>query len=203
MLKDLAKVFDPDTFRVEAKVDHFVDDLEGIALLERYLYTSSLNIDGIWGGHTGPGTKTVLPHEARVRLDIRLVPDQEPEKMIALVRRHLDKKGYPDIAVEVHDRYDWSRTPVDAAIVRAARRAYESMGHRPEVWPRVGGSLPMYLFTKEPLRIPVVYGGLGYGARAHAPDEYMVIEGAGKVAGLLEQEMSYLRILESYGEVAG
>lgn len=203
MLKSLAGVFDPDAFRVENKVDHFLDDLEGVALLEKYLYGSSLNMDGIWGGHTGPGMKTVLPHEVRVRLDIRLVPNQRPERMIELVRRHLDRQGFPDIAVEVEDRYDWSQTPPDAPIVRATRKAYEAMGYTPEVWPRVAGSLPMYLFSKDPLRLPVVYGGLGYGAHAHAPDEYMVIEGTGRVAGLVEQEMSYLRILAAYAEVAG
>lgn len=203
MLRELAKAYDPDTFRVENKVDHFVDDLEGSALLERYLYGTTLNIDGIWGGHTGPGTKTVLPSMVRARLDIRLVPDQDPEKVIAAVRRHLDRKGYPDIEVEVHDRYDWSQTPADAPIVRAARRAYEAMGHTPETWIRVGGSLPMYLFTKDPLRLPAISAGLGHGAHAHAPDEYMVIEGTGKVAGLIKQEMSYLHILDAYAEVAG
>lgn len=203
MVKELAKTYDPDTFRVENKVDHFIDDLEDADLLERYLYSTTLNIDGIWGGHTGPGTKTVLPHEVRARLDIRLVPDQDPDRVIAAVRAHLDRKGYPDIEVEVHDRYDWSQTPIDAPIVRATRTAYEAMGHRPETWVRVGGSLPMYLFTQDPLRLPAISAGLGHGAHAHAPDEYMVLEGTGKVAGLVEQEVSYLAILDAYGAVAG
>src|SRR3990170_607511 len=199
ILKDLATSFDPQAFRVENKVDHFLDDLEGIPLLEKYLYASTLNVDGIWGGHTGPGTKTVLPAEARARIDIRLVPDQEPGAMVARVRNHLDKKGFPDVEVLVHDRYDWSQTPVDAPIVTAAKKAYQGMGHAPEVWPRIGGSLPMYLFTKEPLRLPALAGGLGHGAHAPAPDEFMGIEGARGVEGLLGQETSYLRILETYG----
>ena len=200
-LKDLAASFDPEAFRVENKVDHFLDDLEGIALLERYLYASTLNVDGIWGGHTGPGTKTVLPAEARARLDVRLVPDQAPDAMLARIRTHLDKKGFPDVEVLVHDRYDWSQTPAGAPIVTAAMKAYQGMGHAPEVWPRIGGSLPMYLFTKEPLRLPALAAGLGHGAHAHAPDEYMVVEGARGVEGLLGQEASYLRILEAYAEV--
>lgn len=202
-LVELARTFDPDTFRVDNKVDHFIGDLEGVHLIEKYLYSSTLNIDGIWGGHTGPGTKTVLPHEVRAKVDVRLVPDQQPDKVLAAIRGHLDRKGFPDIGIELHDRYDWSRTPPDAPIVRAARNAYAAMGHAPETWPRVGGSLPMYLFTKDPLRLPALAAGLGHGAHAHAPDEYMVIEGTGKVAGLTAQELSYLQILDAYAEVAG
>ncbi|HEV8595620.1 MAG TPA: M20/M25/M40 family metallo-hydrolase [Thermoplasmata archaeon] len=203
IVRDLARTFNPDAFRTENKVDHFVHDLAGPDLLERYLYSTTLNIDGIWGGHTGPGTKTVLPSEARARIDVRLVPNQDPEKVIAAIRRHLDKKGFPDVEVEVHDRYPWSQTPQDAPIVRATTRAYEAMGHAPEVWIRVGGSLPMYVFTGDPLRLPAISAGLGYGAHAHAPDEYIVIEGTGRIAGLVEQESSYLRILDAYAQVAG
>ncbi len=203
LVEELARTYDPDTFRAENKVDRFSDDLEGTALLERYLYSTTLNIDGIWGGHTGPGTKTVLPHEVRARLDVRLVPNQQVDKVIDAVRAHLAHAGFPDIEVQVHDRYDWSQTPIGAPIVQATRKAYESLGYRPETWVRVGGSLPMYLFTRDPLRLPAISAGLGYGAHAHAPDEYMVIEGRGKVAGLVEQEMSYLAILDAYAEVAG
>ena len=203
LVRELAKTFDPEAFRVENKVDHFLDDLEDVRLLEAYLYSSTLNIDGIWGGHTGPGTKTVLPHEVRARLDVRLVPDQQPEKVLATIRQHLDRKGFPDIAMEVEDRYEWSQTPADAPIVAAARMAYASMGHESEVWPRVGGSLPMHLFTKDPLRLPALAAGLGHGGGAHAPDEYMVLEGDGKVEGLVGQELSYLAILDAFAEVVG
>lgn len=202
VVRELAASFDPEAFRRENKVDHFIHDLEGVALLERYLYSPTLNIDGIWGGHIGPGTKTVLPHEVHARVDIRLVPEQTSDAVLAALRSHLDRKGYPDVEVFVHDRYDWSQTPPDAAIVLAARKAYEALGHPPEVWPRIGGSLPMYLFTKDPLRLPALAAGLGHGAHAHAPDEYMVVQGTGKVAGLVEQELSYLTILDAYAAVA-
>lgn len=202
VLEALARSFDPDTVRKQNRVERFLNDLEGRELLEQYLYSSTLNIDGIWAGHFGPGTKTVLPHEAHARIDIRLVPDQDPDVVLAAVRAHLDRSGYPDVAVEAHDKYDWSQTPMNASIVRAARDAYGSLGHKAEVWPRVGGSLPMCLFTKDPLRLPALAAGLGHGAGAHAPDEYMVIEGTGKVAGLVEQEMSYLAILEAFGRVS-
>lgn len=199
ILETLAADFDPDVVREADEVDRFIDDLEGRALLERYMYSSTLNIDGIWGGHTGPGTKTVLPHEVRARVDIRLVPNQAPDAIIAAVRNHLDKHGFPDIAIDVHDRYDWSQTRADSRIARATVEAYRAMGHEPQVWPRIGGSLPMYLFTKDPLRLPAIAAGLGYGAHAHAPDEFMVLEGAGRVAGLLEQELSYLHVLDAFG----
>jgi acetylornithine deacetylase/succinyl-diaminopimelate desuccinylase-like protein len=203
LVGELAKTFDPAVVKRQNRLEHFLGDLEGRELLERFLFASTLNIDGIWGGYTGPGTKTVLPHEVRAKVDIRLVPDQVPDKVLAAVRRHLDRHGFPDIGIELHDKYDWSQTPPDAGIVLALRKAYEGMGHAPEVWIRSGGSLPMYLFTKDPLRLPAVHGGLGHGGGAHAPDEYMVLEGTGKVAGLVEQEMSYLAILDAYTGVAG
>ena len=203
LVQELARTFDSNVVKEQNKFDRFIDDLDGADLLERFLYSSTLNIDGIWGGYTGPGTKTVLPHEVRAKVDIRLVPNQVPDRVLEALRSHLDRHAFPDVEINVHDKYEWSQTPVDATIVRAMRVAYERMGHTPEMWVRAGGSLPMYLFTKDPLRLPAITGGLGHGARAHAPDEYMVIEGAGKVSGLVEQEMSYLRILEAYAEVAG
>jgi hypothetical protein len=76
---------------------------------------------------------------------------------------------------------------------------YRARGIEPMVFPHMGGSAPMYLYTKW-LGLPHVSGGLGHGGRAHAPDEYYVIEGDGKVAGLAEAERAYAEILFALAE---
>lgn len=202
LMRDLAKTFREETVLEQNEVERFVDDLHGEDLLRRYLFGTTLNVDGIWGGYTGPGTKTVLPWRVRAKLDVRLVPNQRAADVVPAVRRHLDAHGFGDIAVVAHDAYDWSKTPRDAAIVQAAIAMYRESGCPYEVWPMIGGSLPMCLFTQEPLKLPAVYAGLGHGARAHAPDEYMVVDGNERVRGLVDQELSYLHVLDRFAKLA-
>src|SRR5688572_28553057 len=80
-------------------VDRWIDGLSGRESLLQYLFGTSLNIDGIWSGYTGPGTKTILPHIATAKVDTRLVPNQTPEEALRLIRAHLDRQGFTDIAI--------------------------------------------------------------------------------------------------------
>ena len=200
IVDDLAKIFDEDAWRRQNDVEHYVHDLHGKELLLKALYTTTLNIQGISGGYTGPKFKTVLPHSVRVKLESRLIPNQNRSETLQKIRRHLDAHGYADIQVvdtssELSD--DWSRTNPDAGIVTVVRSAYESWGYRPQVWPFMLGTSPQYLWTKV-LGIPFVSVGLGHGARAHAPDEYFVVEGDGgksTVAGLAEAEKFFVHTL--------
>jgi len=172
-----------DTFTPEAELDQyglkrFKYDLSGVDLMRKYLYQPTLNIDGIISGHTGEGTKTLLPHEARAKIDIRMVPNMRPERMVQLVREHLARHGYADkIEVEVYDAYPpaklgWGDNPAAQALVSA----YQGLGFEPEIWPHLGGSAPFYLFT-ETLKIPTAMGCLGHGGLAHSPNEYATLEG--------------------------
>jgi acetylornithine deacetylase/succinyl-diaminopimelate desuccinylase-like protein len=190
----LAKRWTPDSWRQTMKIERFVDDLDGRALLDRYFFSTTLNIDGFWAGWTGPGSKTILPSRAAAKLDVRLVPDQEAEDIVPLIRRHLDSRGYRDIEIRQLDGYTWSKTSARTPLAQALLKMYRARGIEPLVFPHMGGSAPMYLYTKW-LGLPHVSGGLGHGGRAHAPDEYYVIEGDGKVAGLAEAERSYAEIL--------
>jgi acetylornithine deacetylase/succinyl-diaminopimelate desuccinylase-like protein len=180
------------------QVNEFINDLRGRELLLQYLYSTTLNIDGIWGGYTGPGSKTVLPHKITVKMDARLVPNQSSEEVISNIRKHLDKHGYNDIAVRSLDPYEWSKTSVKEPIVQSMIQAYRMLGYEPEIWPHTASSVPYHLFNRGPLHLPFCDGGLGHGARAHAPDEYLVIEGNEKVAGLASCEKSYVAILDCY-----
>jgi len=203
LVADLATTFDPDVIRQQNRVERFIDDLEGEALLRRFLFSTTLNIDGIFGGYMGEGTKTVLPHRATAKMDIRLVPEQTPEGVVRALRAHLERHGFSDIAVRIHDAYPWSKTSLGSPIAQAVLDAYRAAGVPHEIWPHAGGSLPMYLFTGPPLSKAAVSGGLGHGARAHAPDEYMVLDGGGGVAGLVGQELSYLSVLANFAARAG
>ncbi|NIR86192.1 M20/M25/M40 family metallo-hydrolase [Candidatus Bathyarchaeota archaeon] len=200
LIDKLVETFDEESMKREMKVEKFINELHGKDLLIQYLYSTTLNIDGIWGGYTGPGSKTVLPHKVTVKLDTRLVPDQSPKQIIPKIRKHLDKHGYKDIIIRPMDPYDWSKTSVKEPIVQATIHAYRKLGYEPEIWPMYASSVPYYLFNRKPLRLPFIDAGLGYGARAHAPDEFFVIEGNERVAGLAGCEKSFVFILDTYAQ---
>jgi acetylornithine deacetylase/succinyl-diaminopimelate desuccinylase-like protein len=200
LVNKLTKTFDEETVKHEMKAKRFMNDLHGKELLLQYLYSTTLNIDGIWGGYTGPGSKTVLPHKVTVKIDARLVPDQSPEEIIPKIRRHLDKHGYSDILIRPMDPYDWAKTNFKEPIVQATVKAYKKLGHEPEVWPMAAWSVPYSLFNRKPLHLPFIDAGLGSGGRAHSPDEYFVIEGNQKVEGLAGCEKSFAAILDTYAK---
>ncbi|HEX7120753.1 MAG TPA: M20/M25/M40 family metallo-hydrolase [Gemmatimonadaceae bacterium] len=177
-------------------VERWIDGLTGRDALMEYLFNTTLNIDGMWSGYTGPGMKTILPHIATAKLDSRLVPNQTPDSALALIRRHLDAKGFRDIEIRVLSGYPPAQTSVSAPLVQAAISVYNKHGFTPSVSPRLAGSAPYYVFTQR-LGLPMVAGGLGHGSGAHAPDEYMVIEPApgSRIAGLAQIEKFYVDLL--------
>jgi acetylornithine deacetylase/succinyl-diaminopimelate desuccinylase-like protein len=198
LINKLAETFDEEIVKRELRTHRFINDLHGKDLLMQYLYSTTLNIDGIWSGYTGPGPKTVLPHKITVKLDARLVPNQSPEEIIPKIRQHLDKHGYTDIIIGPMDPYDWSKTSLKETIVQAAIQAYRKLGYEPEIWPLSAGSVPYHLFNRKPLHLPFIDAGLGHGGRAHAPDEYFVIEGNDRVAGLAGCEKSFVMMLDTF-----
>jgi len=200
LIDKLAETFDEEPARREMKVKRFMSNLHGKDLLIQYISSTTLNIDGIWGGYTGPGSKTILPHKVTAKIDTRLVPDQSPEEIIPKIRKHLDKHGYTDITIRSLDPYDWSKTSAKEPVVQATIQAYRKLGYEPEIWPMYASSVPYYLFNRRPLHLPFIDAGLGYGARAHAPDEFFVIEGNERVAGLAGCEKSFVAILDTYAE---
>jgi acetylornithine deacetylase/succinyl-diaminopimelate desuccinylase-like protein len=176
LLSRLSETFDPQTQLRENDVVRFKYDFSGADLLREYLFQPSLNIDGIGSGHIAEGMKTVLPHEARAKIDIRLVPRMHPEDIISRVRQHLDRRGFEQ--VEIHSRrgYPFSKSSVSDLANNAMVQAYRSLGFEPEIWPLVSGSAPLYVFTQQ-LGIPCTIGGLGHGGRQHSPNEYATVDG--------------------------
>ena len=167
--------------------------------IRRLMFDTTLNIDGIWGGYTGPGVATILPEKAACKIDSRLIPNQVIKEQEQLIRAHLDRQGFSDIEMRTLGGGDeWSRTSVKAAPVQSVLSVYQKYGIEPAIWPRSAGSSPQAQYTRAPLNLPACDGGLGHGGRAHAVDEYFVIEGNDKVAGLADCEKSMVDILFAY-----
>ena len=195
LLAALARTFDPATELWMWDAERFKYDLTGADLLRRYLYDSTLNIDGLWGGYTGPGTKTLLPHEVRVKMDVRLVPDMEPERVRQRIRAHLARIGREDLEVHFYEGYPPAKTSVREPVVQALVRAIRALGFEPEIWPHIAGSAPFYLFRRV-LGQPFAMGGLGHGGRPHSPNEYATL------AGMQLFARSVARFLYEYAEDA-
>ena len=177
-------------------VKKWVKDISWTEALQRMSDTPTVNIEGIIGGYTGPGGKTILPHQAIAKLDLRLVPDQTAEGALAALKAHLAKHGYGDIDVNMTGGYDPTTTPPDSPIIKAEEAVYKNHGIDPVLLPRLGGSWPGYVFTNPPLSLGAGHFGLGHGSGAHAPDEYYLIESSNpKVAGFDDAVMSYVEYL--------
>jgi acetylornithine deacetylase/succinyl-diaminopimelate desuccinylase-like protein len=151
-------------------------DLSWRESLERFLFTPTVNIEGLVAGYTGPGGKTILPHRAVAKLDLRLVPDMTYDGAIANLRAHLAKRGFGDIEVNPSGGYDPTDTPPGAALIKAQQAVLTRAGIDHVVMPRLAGSYPGYVFTNPPLKMAAGHFGLGHGSGAHAPNEYFVVE---------------------------
>jgi acetylornithine deacetylase/succinyl-diaminopimelate desuccinylase-like protein len=162
--------------RKQFSTPHWIDDLPWRQANERLISQPTVNIEGLVGGYTGPGGKTVLPHRAEAKLDLRLVPDMKKDDAVKALKAHLAKRGYGDIEVNVTGGYDPTGTAADAPLIQAQVAVLRRAGIEPVLWPRNAGSYPGFAFTGEPLKLASGHFGLGHGSGAHAPDEYYVID---------------------------
>ncbi len=184
-------------------VEHWVHDVDWLESLEMLVSQPTVNIEGLVGGYTGPGGKTILPHKAVAKLDLRLVPDMTAAEALAALKAHLAQRGFADIEVNMTGGYNPTNTPADSAIIRAAMAVYKRAGLDPILWPRLAGSWPGYVFTGEPLKLPAGHFGLGHGNGAHAPDEYYVIESANpKIQGMDGGARSHVEYLYELASTA-
>ena len=177
-------------------VQHWVRDLGWKESLERLVSQPTVNIEGLVGGYTGPGGKTILPHKAVAKLDLRLVPDMTAREALEALKTHLKNKGFGDIEVNMTGGYDPNETDGNSELIKAQTAVYKQHGIDPVIWPRVAGSWPGFVFTGAPLKLPAGHFGLGHGSGAHAPDEYFVIESTNpKVEGIDGATLSYVEFL--------
>ena len=163
-------------------------------LVRRLFFEPTANVAGLWAGYSGPGSKTVLPASAHARLDFRLVPDQDPDEIAALLRRHLDDHGFGEIELTVVSATRPARTPLDVplgeAVVTAAR---DTMGEPARI-PFVAGTGPVAGF-QDVLAMPVVMppGVIRPDSGIHAPNENC------RIADYLDLVRFNLRLFELLG----
>lgn len=201
MIAEAAKRRDEAQLKRLYSTETWIDDLPFEQALERLVSQPTVNIEGLVGGHTGPGGKTVLPHKAEAKLDLRLVPDMTAGGALAALKAHLEKRGFGDIEVIMSGGYDPTSTDLNAALIQAHIAVLKQNGIDPLIWPRNAGSYPGYIFTGEPLSLASGHFGLGHGSGAHAPDEYFLIESTNpNVAGWDGAVLSYVEYLYELGK---
>jgi acetylornithine deacetylase/succinyl-diaminopimelate desuccinylase-like protein len=196
MLDDAAKRLDEGKAKQSMGVQRWARDADWRQALADLASRPTINIEGLVGGYTGPGGMTILPHKAVAKVDLRLVPNMTRESAVAKLREHLQSQGFGDIEVNVTGGYDPTTTSPDAPLIKAQQKVYKESGVDPILWPRRGGSWPGYVFTGEPLKLAAGHFGLGHGLRAHAPDEYFLIESTNpKLFGIDRAIRSYVDYL--------
>ncbi|HEY7127057.1 MAG TPA: M20/M25/M40 family metallo-hydrolase [Ktedonobacterales bacterium] len=154
---------------------HRLDEPQERGYFERLSAWPTLTINGLHGGYGGPGSKTVLPHEAVAKCDIRLVEAQTVEEILGKVQAHVQRHA-PEVSVISHGGMDPSKTPLDSPFTPVLHQAITAaQGEEPLLVPAMGGSLPNYAFTKT-LGIPAF--GVPYAnadEANHAPNENMEV----------------------------
>jgi acetylornithine deacetylase/succinyl-diaminopimelate desuccinylase-like protein len=196
MVAEAARRLNENVAKKQLGVERWIHDANFQQSLEFLVSKPTVNIEGLVSGYTGPGGKTILPHKAIAKLDLRLVPDMTADGALAALKAHLAKRGFGDIEVKMSGGYDPNSTPADAELIKVEKAVYKRAGIDPVVLPRLAGSWPGFVFTGDPLRLPAGHFGLGHGSGAHAPDEYYVIESTNpKVQGIDGAVRSYVDYL--------
>lgn len=173
-------------------IDQFLNNLSGLPLKERFIFHPTCTICGIESGYTGEGSKTVMPSEAKAKIDFRLVSDQDPQEILELLRKHLDRHGFEDIEIVTLKGQRSSKTDLDAPIVKTVLNNVERIyGVPPQVMRTSAGTGPMHVLSQK-LGIPAVSIGVGhYGSQHHAPNENIFvkdyIDGIKFVATIMEE----------------
>ncbi|MGB2994023.1 MAG: dipeptidase, partial [Paenisporosarcina sp.] len=170
--------FDEEALKKELGVEELFGE-KGFTHLERTWVRPTLEINGVFGGFSGEGIKTVLPAEAGAKITCRLVPNQDPDEIVAKLKAHIEKHKPIGVSVEVTE-FDKGKpfiTPFDHPAIQAAGRSYEKVYNVPTSYVRGGGSIPIVAAFDEILGLPVVLMGFGLASENfHAPNEHFHLE---------------------------
>lgn len=148
---------------------------KGYSTPERGSIRPTLDVNGIWGGYTGEGAKTVIPSKAYAKISMRLVPDQIPDEITQLFKKHFEQIAPEGVRVKVmpHHGGDPAVTPIDSLGYKAASRAYEKTFGKPAIPVRSGGSIPIIAMFERVLGIKTILMGFGLDSDAiHSPNEH-------------------------------
>jgi acetylornithine deacetylase/succinyl-diaminopimelate desuccinylase-like protein len=175
-----ASFSDEDQLRETLGIERFSDGLTGAALWERASFRPTSNLAGFHSGYGGPGIKTVLPAAASAWLDFRLVPDQQADQIFELIRAHLEREGFSDVAAKKLGEATPAKTPLGDPFVRRVIDVAEAVsGAQASVTPLAAATLPIVASFRDHLGVP----GLSApdnpfyaGSNAHAPNEHIRLE---------------------------
>lgn len=162
----------------EYKADLEIDDVQGEAgytTLERTSIRPTLDVNGIWGGYIGEGAKTVLPSKAFAKISMRLVPNQDPERITNLFAEHFKSIAPASVKVKVHPHHggEPALTPTDTPEYMAASKAMETTFGKTPIPTREGGSIPIVALFEQVLNAKSVLMGFGLNSDAiHSPNEH-------------------------------
>ena len=170
--------FDEEALKEEVGVKELFGEA-GYSYLEQTWARPTLEVNGVYGGFSGEGIKTVLPAEASAKITCRLVPDQDPDDIVALLRAHVEKHKPTGVEVTISE-FDKGApyiTPFDHPVIQAAGRSYEKVYNVPTAYTRGGGSIPIVAAFDQILQLPVVLMGFGLSSENfHAPNEHFHLE---------------------------
>jgi acetylornithine deacetylase/succinyl-diaminopimelate desuccinylase-like protein len=195
-------------------VARFIAD-DPFNVLRMQMYETSFNLDGIWGGNMyADAAGAILPNKITSKHNIRYVPNMNGMDLVKKIRAQLDKNGYKDVELKVIGDVPWSIGDPKNDLDAAAARMFDAFGvnapaplaANPQRGPDdVGGYWPSYLFNNgkvgqkvSPVGMPIGGGQVGLGGRAHAANEFYVIEGAGKTYGMAGAEKSIATDIYNY-----
>ena len=166
----------------------------GLAWHQQAVFEPTCTICGLESGYQGAGTKTVLPAEARAKIDFRLVPNQTPEEVVGKLRSHLDAQGFGDVEVRAFSGQRPAKVDPDDSFVQLVNETAAGVyGQEMVVEPMIGGSGPLYPFV-EVLGLPVAAAGIAYpGTNAHAPNENVRLD------YFLQGIRHTARVIEAFG----
>jgi len=147
---------------------------KGYTTNERTGIRPTLEVNGIWGGYTGEGAKTVLPSKAFAKISCRLVPNQKSAKMTEVLIKHLESiaPAYVTVKASEHHGGDPYLTPVDSIEYQSAAKAVETTFGKPPIPVRGGGSIPITALFESVLGLKTVFLGFGLDSdNLHSPNE--------------------------------
>lgn len=169
-----AAPFELQEYKDELKVNDVLGE-EGFTTIERTSIRPTLDVNGMWGGYTGEGAKTVLPSKAYAKISMRLVPHQDPDEITELFIQHFKKIAPASVKVKVtpHHGGKPAVTPIDSKEYEAASKAMEQTFGKVPIPVRGGGSIPIVALFEEVLNVKTVLMGFGLDSDdIHSPNEH-------------------------------
>lgn len=170
--------FDIETYKQDLGVKALWGE-KGYTTIERTGVRPTLEVNGIWGGYIGEGAKTVLPSKAYAKISMRLVPNQDSEKVTQLFKDHFEKiaPDYVKVEVKPHHGGEPVVTPTDSIAYQAAEKAIEEAFKKKPIPTRGGGSIPIVALFEKELKVKTVLMGFGLDSDGlHSPNEKYNIE---------------------------